>query len=103
MYPVMMRPVSFRATSTYLVCTDASHTGAAYSATAKHSSRADERKTQGSAPHVVPINLWMILFLALIFPLRSWQCCLNERVQSSFTPKYLGYHSVLKQCLSTQY
>lgn len=66
-HPIIIRPASFMAISTFLVCTEFLHTGQAYSAVEKHSAIADIRNVSGSATHLSPTNFRIIPFLVFTF------------------------------------
>ena len=55
-YPVTIRRVQLRLTSSRLVCLFLLHVGAQYSAGAHTSARAEVRSVDGLAPHPVPTS-----------------------------------------------
>ena len=78
-HPVIRRQVVLSAGSIFLAWVDLSQAGHAYSADMQQSAKAKEdHKVAGLAPHLVPVSLLRMLFLAetLTFLFSTW--VLNE-------------------------
>ena len=73
-YPVIIRRVQLRLTSSMLVCLLLLHVGAQYSVGAYTSAMAEVRSVDGLAPHPVPTSLWMSALRAMTLSLSPARC-----------------------------
>ena len=74
-HPVMMRIVSLRATSNFLVCLLRHQAGTAYSAALYATAKALMQSVDVLAPHEVPAKHLIRLFLAETLEHRPSKCC----------------------------
>lgn len=88
--PDTMRIMLLSRSFTFLMLELLSHTRTQYLAEEQTRPSADERKVLAEDPHMVPHNLWRILFrvASLGAVLKIW--FLMDRVLSRVIPKYFG-------------
>ena len=89
--PVIVLQVSFNRGLIFLAWADLLHTGAQYSAGAKHRAKAEVLSVCALAPHFDPASFLSSAFREANFPLNFWMWEANDRVLSSVTPRYSGY------------